>query len=134
MRSLEAVETALLLALLVGVVESLHAGFEVCAFRFDTQTGVAFFFDGLERVARCAALLAHHGELLFKAGTLLLVLVQVRLGLCVGSFEVGQRVFKSSCKLLLGKQVLLDSANASLLIFDQLGMSNVFALMTRGWR
>jgi len=72
---LEAVESALLLALLVGVVECRHAGFEVGALGFDAQTGVALLFDGLQRVTRCAALFAHNVEFFLKVRALLPVLL-----------------------------------------------------------
>jgi hypothetical protein len=83
----------------------------------------------LERVARHAALLAHRVEFFLETGALLPELVQIRLVLLARGLEIRQGVFESSCQLLLGKQVLLDRANASLLVFDNLGVSNVLALV-----
>ena len=62
-RSLEAVQSALLLALLLCVVEGGHASFKVGALGFNAKAGVALLFHGLKRVAGCAAFLAHHVQL-----------------------------------------------------------------------
>ena len=81
---LEAIEGALLLALLVGIVQRGHASLKVSTLSFDTQTGVAFLLDGLEGMASGAALLAHDVELVFEICAFFLELVQVGLVLCTG--------------------------------------------------
>lgn len=130
-RCLEAVESALLFALFVGVVEGGHAGFEVGTLGFDTETGVALLFDCLERVACGAALFAHHVELVLEIVALLPVLVEIGLGLGIRSLKISQGIFESGGQLLLSKQMLLDGANASFLILDQLSMGDILALVTR---
>jgi hypothetical protein len=90
----------------------------VGALGFDTEAGVALLFDGLEGVACGAALFAHHVELVLEVAALLPVLIEISLGLSVGSLEIRQGIFKSGGQLLLSKQMLLDGANTSFLILD----------------
>src|SRR5690242_4117684 len=78
--SLEAVQSAFLLALFVSVVEGSHASLEMGALCLNTKTSVALFFNCLKGVACSKSLLAHGIDLLFKANALLPVLVQVALG------------------------------------------------------
>lgn len=104
------------------------------ALGFDAEPGVALFFDCLEGVTGGAALFAHHVELVLEVAALLPVLVEISLGLGVGSLEICQGVLESGCQLLLSEQMLLDGANASLLVLDQLSVGNVFTLMARVWR
>lgn len=103
-------------------------------FSFNTQTGIAFFFDSLKGVSCRAPFLAHDVELILQARALLLELVQVTLGLCARCLEISQSIFEGRGKLLLSKQVLLDSTDTSFLIFDQLSVRDVLALVARGRR
>lgn len=132
-RRLEAVEAALLL-FLVAVIELGHAGFEVCTLGLDAETGVALFLDCLQRVTRHAALLLEGIELLFETRALLLPVVDLIFGLLAGRFQVGKSIFQGSGQLLLCKEVLLDRADTSFLVLDQLRLSNVLALVTRSGR
>lgn len=130
-RRSEAVQGTLLLVLFVAVVQSLHAGLEVGTLGLNTQPGITFFFHCLEGVACHATLLSHHAQLFFKTGTFLPPGIQVILRFLTGRFQVGQRVFKCSGKLLLRKQMFLNGSNTRLLVFDELRLRNVLALMTR---
>ena len=80
-RSLEAVQSSLLLALLLRVVEGGHAGLEMGALSFHAETRISLFLDGLERMAGLTALFAHHVQFLLQASALLPELIQISLGL-----------------------------------------------------
>ena len=69
--NLEAVQGALLLLVLGTVVQGSHAGLEVGALGFDSQSGVTLLFDGLEGMTRHGALLPHDVQLFLELRTLL---------------------------------------------------------------
>ena len=135
---LEAVQRSLLLLLADGI----HAFLKVCSCDLGVASLLTLFFD-LEHGP--AVLLVHATVLSGLFGLLDLVLelsrtaspsINLLLHLVALSLEISESFLEGLSELLLGEEMLLDGANAGLLVFMNLGDSEIFAARTVGlsWR
>lgn len=119
---LEAVQAALLL---LALVNGIHTVLELLACCLGGLALLTLLFDGLQTPTVVVVLLGRLAvlevlELAFKIASLLPPGIAIGLDLVGLLLEVGQGLLERLCQLALSVEVLLNSANASLLVLGDL--------------
>jgi hypothetical protein len=128
----EAVNTTLLLPLTL--IQRLHPLRKSLILLLSALSRLALLLKLLHAQSRTLPLLLRIRKLLFKTHALASPSLHLALHLRARRLEIGERLFESGGELFLGEEVLFDSADARFLVFDELGLGNVFALVSRDGR